>query len=56
MATRVRVGAGARGDGWALLFLNLFGWAQVVQVLVPAAVGAMVFRAARRRAALAVAG
>lgn len=39
------------GDGWALPFVSFVGWMQAVQVLVPVAVGALVFRAARRRQA-----
>jgi hypothetical protein len=37
-------------DGrWGLPFLHLVGWMQLVQVIVPVAVGALVFRAARLR-------
>mgnify|MGYP001032843337 CR=1 FL=1 len=44
-------------DGWAMPALNLIGWVQVVQVLVPVAVGVLMVRAARRRqAVLTVAG
>jgi hypothetical protein len=45
------------GDGWTLPFLSLVGWSQVMQVIVPVAVGTFMYRAAhRRRAALAVNG
>ena len=45
------------GDGWTLPFLNAVGWMQAVQLVVPVAVGALVFRAARRKQdALAVGG
>jgi hypothetical protein len=39
------------GDGWALPFLNAVGWMQVVQVIIPAAIGMLMLRAARRRQA-----
>lgn len=38
-----------QGDGWALPLLNLVGWSQVMQVIVPIAVGTLMYRAARRR-------
>jgi hypothetical protein len=37
------------GEGWSLPFLNLVGWSQVLQVIVPVAIGALVFSTARRR-------
>lgn len=44
-------------DGWVMPSLHFYGWAQVAQVLVPAAVAALMIAAARRRqAGLAVAG
>ena len=37
------------GDGWQLPFLNMVGWTQLAQVLVPIAVGGFVMGMARRR-------
>jgi hypothetical protein len=43
-------------DGWALPHLSSFWWVQVLQVLVPLAVGALTFRAARRKRAARLVG